>query len=450
MLFRRLLAVLVLLSLGVPLASSLAESHKDNQDESVFSDRELKPYDGAEITEIRIIGLTRTSETAVRWLLGGTEGEKFESARWILGLTKLYNTVALYDISSHITDETENESERKISIDVYLKDKWTLLPFITIQGGGSVVNYGGGVFDTNFGGYFTNVSLGYAYLNQSATYDINLFQEWVGSTDFQAWLDISRNGFPIDLYSTDDTGLGSFTWARNQQEIMWGRRFPNIRSMIFLDFFNDEITTGAGTTGAQLFSGEQYRVRPSIIIGRDNLSNYLERGYELTITPSLANFFAGSESYYNFQTTFKQVWILPHETNFAYFINVGATTSVPFPYQYHLGGFDTVRGFSTTRFMGPYYLNANIEYRPLLAVTRISFLNLDQLAVQGVLFTDLGYIWADGNSPLGGASLALASAGLGLRFNFVRFAGCIIRLDLAQTITPSEGMGLSFGVGQFF
>jgi hypothetical protein len=445
----RRVILLFLLLLMVPIPGR-AGSRADNPDENVFSDEELKLYQGATITAIRVHGLTRTSETAIRWLLGGSEGEPFDSARWILGLTKLYNTVALYDISSHVTKETKEGGEPKISIDVYLKDKWTLLPFITIQGGGSVVNYGGGIFDTNLGGYFTNVSVGYAYLNSAATYDINIFQEWVGSTDFQAWIDISRNGLPMDIYSTSDAALGSFTWIRNQQELMWGRRFPNIRSMIYVDFFNDEITSGAGTPGAQVFSGEQYRVRPSVIVGRDNLSNYLERGYELTITPSLSNFFAGSERSVAVQATFKQVWILPSETNLAYFINVGAESSVPFAYQFHLGGFDTVRGFSNTRYIGPYYLNANLEYRPLLGVTRISFLSLDQLAVQGALFTDAGYLWADGNAPLGGTSLGLLSAGVGLRFNFVRFAGCIIRLDLAQTLIPNEGLGFSFGVGQFF
>jgi hypothetical protein len=44
----------------------------------------------------------------------------------------------------------------------------------------------------------------------------------------------------------------------------------------------------------------------------------------------------------------------------------------------------------------------------------------------------------------------LWSAGLGFRANFLHFAGAIIRFDLARTVHPDEGLGLSFGVGQFF
>jgi outer membrane translocation and assembly module TamA len=32
----------------------------------------------------------------------------------------------------------------------------------------------------------------------------------------------------------------------------------------------------------------------------------------------------------------------------------------------------------------------------------------------------------------------------------VKFSGAILRLDLARTISPDEGLGFSFGIGQFF
>ncbi len=48
------------------------------------------------------------------------------------------------------------------------------------------------------------------------------------------------------------------------------------------------------------------------------------------------------------------------------------------------------------------------------------------------------------------AEQSLLSAGVGLRFNIQKFAGAIMRIDVARTIYPDEGVGLALGVGQFF
>jgi outer membrane protein assembly factor BamA len=437
--------------IGLPLffwgLAALAAPPSAAPDEAkVFSDEGLRPFEGRTITKIEIHGLIRTSERAVRWLLGNQEGEKFSTDAWILGLQKLYNTSDLYDLKTKI----RSDSTAGIAIDLFLKDKWTLLPYATLQGGGGTYNYGGGVFDTNLGGYFTNVAVGFAYVNQDLTYDLNFFQEWISNTNFEAEIDISRNGAPTGVQDGSGNVLGNFTWDRNQQQFMFGRRFPNIRSMLFFEVFNDQVENSSTSPGATVYPEEQYRLRPLIIFGRVNLSNFLERGYELTLTASFANFFSGAHSYYGAIATFKNSNIVRDNDNFSYFVNVGALTDAPYPYRYHLGGYDTVRGFNTYRFIGSYYVSTNIEYRPLLAVDRFSFFDLDQIALQGCVFVDAGYIWSTPNSPQGGSSLGMLSAGVGLRINFVRFAGAIIRMDLARTVTPDEGFGFSFGVGQFF
>jgi outer membrane protein assembly factor BamA len=94
-----------------------------------------------------------------------------------------------------------------------------------------------------------------------------------------------------------------------------------------------------------------------------------------------------------------------------------------------------------------------VEYRPYLWSDRFSFLGVDQIALQGCLFIDMGVLVNDSaavHSELKNRSLGLLSAGLGLRLNFVRFAGAILRFDFARTISPDEGFGFSFGIGQFF
>jgi hypothetical protein len=92
---------------------------------------------------------------------------------------------------------------------------------------------------------------------------------------------------------------------------------------VYLDLFNDSVAAPTGTPGASVYQEEQYRIKPNVIFGRVNISNYLERGYELTFTPSAANFFSGDLAYYTWVTTFKNS-IVVGEANFSYFINAGA------------------------------------------------------------------------------------------------------------------------------
>jgi outer membrane protein assembly factor BamA len=133
------------------------------------------------------------------------------------------------------------------------------------------------------------------------------------------------------------------------------------------------------------------------------------------------------------------------------FFNVGAMTWAPIPYLFHLGGYDTVRGFSTNRAVGRYYVNNSLEYRPYL--TRFSSDLTGELVFQGAVFQDVGQMWNSDDLSRTRAvesHLFLLSQGVGLRVNIMRFAGAIGRLDIARTAIPDEGWGVSLGVGQFF
>jgi outer membrane protein assembly factor BamA len=120
---------------------------------------------------------------------------------------------------------------------------------------------------------------------------------------------------------------------------------------------------------------------------------------------------------------------------------------------YNVGGYYNVRGYSDMREFGRNMTFANFEWRPYLFEHRWKILWADLMVVQGCIFSDAGSAWGD--SSLTGQSQEsdfhpLWSAGLGLRVNMVKFAGAIARLDWARTISPDEGIGFSFGVGQFF
>ncbi len=419
--------------------------HTSEQD--VFDTTTMKPFDGQVIRNIRVHGLKWTKEQAVRWLLSQHEGERFSPDRWLIGIHKLYDTFILYYVHTDI----QPIGSHQIDIDLEVNDRWSLLPYGTAQSGGGSFNIGGGVQEENFLGYFAVVSVGYSSYDNQASYDVNYFQEFLRDTDLILGADVSQQGIPVTVESNSGQNLGNFIWQRRQQQILVGYHLPdNIRLLTFFELFEDRITSGSAFPEAQVYSGTQYRLHPVIIFGRSQLTNFLEQGSELSVQPTSANFFHGETSYSQIISSYKMVY-LSGNTNYAFFINAGAMTAAPIPYLFHLGGFDTVRGFSTNRVLGPYYLSNNLEYRPYL--TRFYVPLIGEIVTQGCVFQDSGLMWNSfdlAQTSRTNSRLFLLSEGIGLRLNFLRFAGAIVRIDVARTITPDEGVGLSFGVGQFF
>ena len=405
------------------------------------SSPELSKYDGRIIESIQFSGLLRTRESAASGRLTLHPGERFNSDKWEQGIRNLYNSGIVYDLKTEVLADAHSGAIRLI---IHLKDKWTFYPFAYVQTGGDLNTYGGGFLDYNFLGYFTNASVTIFVQNGEVSYDLNAYQEWVGATDYSASTDFSNTITPEN--PVNGLGEGGFTWARSQQQIMFGKRFGDrIRTYFYAEVFQDSLTQTEPPVQTTVFPIEQYRLRPILIFGKVNHSSYLQSGRQLAFSPVFANVLSADYNYYALSVTFKSVLVWGREDTFAYFLSANAETAVPLAYQFHLGGFDSVRGFSAFRSLGLYSGYGNLEYRPLLFHLRMSFLDIDHLIVQGNVFTDAGVISA-GSSE----SQALWSTGLGLRVHLVKYAGALLRMDLARTLFPSEGYGLSVGVQQFF
>jgi len=420
------------------------------QEQQVFNVEALKPYEGAVIHEIHVHGLKWTKEKAVRWLLSEHEGDTFDAEKWLVGIHKLYDTTVLYNVITSI----KRIDDHQIDIDVAIADRWTLMPFAIAQAGGGSNNVGGGIFEANFLGYFAQVSASYSTFDNVATYDFNIYQEFFLDTNYIWGIDISETGTPVSLQDNSGDSLGDFTWSRQQYQLLLGDKMQikgeKIRLFSYFEYYRDRMVDNSQAPEVYVYSGPQYRIRPVLIMGRSELTNFLEQGHEWTIAPTTANFFGYPKSYSTFVTTYKKVF-LDANTNYAFFINTGAMTSAPIPYLFRLGGYDTVRGFSTNRAIGRYYINDNLEYRPYL--TRFPLPLIGEVVMQGNIFTDSAIMWnsSDLAQTRGvNSELTLLSVGTGVRFNFMRFAGAILRIDFARTVTPDEGWGASLGVGQFF
>jgi outer membrane protein assembly factor BamA len=444
---RWLLLVAILFFSNSLISKSQAEPAQGS--EHVLISNHFEKYRGSLIAKINVLDLKRTADKAARMLLGGREGDLFDPDKWTFGIRKLYNTQDLFDITTDIREaprlpETPSTQASSIIIDVHIKDKWTLLPDMYLQNGGGSSFYGVGIVDTNLGGYFTNANLSYATFNGAVFYDINLFQEFFLDTDLMMGLDVSKQGNPVSIQNLDGKVTQDLLWNRHQYSALFGSRFgTKIRFYSNFTLFKDSILNQKPITTAEVIQHTQYRLKPIFIHGRSNFTNVLEEGQELTVTPTFTNFLEAASRYSQLVMSFKKTIILPGDANLAAFVGTGIMSNTSVLYQFRLGGFDTVRGFSTNRAVGLKYVNWSLEYRPLLFTTRLPLLDL--AALQACFFTD-GGIMQDHY----GERRSLTSAGIGLRTNLAALVGAIVRFDLAKTITPSEGYGFSFALGQFF
>jgi len=483
-----LILVLLFVTSPAPARDSLNSLDPDPEklsEQQTFALNGMSEFNGQTILEIRLHGLKRTSANAVRLLLTQHPGDTFDPNIWMLGIHKLYNAGALYHIQTDIHPAAEGglpvsnqlqnlQTNQGIIIDLSVQDRWTLVPFGNAQSGGGSFNLGGGLLDSNLFGYFIKGEVGYSSFDSVSTYQMTFSQEYLADTEWMWAAELSAIGTPVTFEKNDGSSLNKYTWLRHQERVLFGRRFktvaiPLIRFYTNFLSFNDETVSGAGgSPSLNVEHGSQYRIRPTLILGRAQLTNFLEQGAELTFTPSFSNFFnqktfhnsAGISAqpsvtrYSALSMSYKQAFIR-RNTNFAFFLGGGLMDPAPAPYLYRLGGFDSVRGFATNRGIGRAYLNSNLEYRPYLF--RFSPPILDELTgewiIQGVVFQDAAVMW-NSSSPVDSTRmndhLFLLSHGVGLRGNILKFANCVGRIDFAHATSPNEGWGVAIGVGQFF
>jgi hypothetical protein len=443
------LTIFSLTALGGPPPSSNNGNSEKSSNEELNISESLKTYDGKIVRHLVLSGRRWSNERALLWLINTHEGSVFNFDTLESDIHALYNTTDLYEISAQVIPSTEFVNE--ITLVISFEEKWTLLPFFSTQGGGGNLTFGGGLFDSNLGGYFVNGYFGIYNNNGKSFYDIDFNQEYIAGTPWMGSLEVSTPIISASIHKIDNSSAGTFSWQRQQTEIMAGYHFNGpIRLLIFTDEYQDAILDSSGVNVSS-YNNLQYKIHPQIIFGRANIVEYYEEGYEFTLHPQFANFFETARNYTSLLASYKNVTQLPHRAGLAFFLSANVSSPTPVVYEPQVGGFSSVRGFSDNRQVGPRAASFNIEYRPYLF--NLHFPLIEKVVFQGCLFSDLGSAWGD-NTLTGESNLntpnILWSGGFGLRLNFLHFAGAIVRFDMARTIRPDEGLGFSFGVGQFF
>lgn len=410
-------------------------------------------YDGRPIHQLQIHGIQRSRESIVRWMLGAQEGRPFNAEAWQNGIEHLYKTESVYDIHTQIT-----EAGNEINIELTLEDKWTLFPYFDFQGGGGSASFSAGLFDANLLGTFTNVYAGGGYLDREYSYEFGASQKWFLQSTYALAANLAKVVQPIALQDSAGVPLANYTWERRREWIALGKQQGDrFYWELPIEAYKDSIKNPASRTHGFVYDGmAQWKISPSIRLGKVLHSDYLEEGHELGLSVFDANPFNTNLDYHGGQISWKHVIFVPDTCNLAYYLSFSHMTSAPVAYQYRLGGFDSVRGFAMNRIFGLDSLRANFEYRATILTWKIPVFDLGRMVLQGALFTDAGESWnSAGIDSVTGANMQtgnrfLYSAGTGVRAILLHFANALVRLDVAKAVEPSEGYNVAFGVGQFF
>jgi hypothetical protein len=359
-----------------------------------------------EITEIRVNGLERTRMAAVLAACGYAVGDDFsadgekriEANLWDLGIFR--------DIEVSSIDDPQGGT----IVLVNLKENWTFYPypivFIEINGPGSMA--GAGFWDSNF--------LGLAHrIRGSGTYSFS--SRFVSAMDLYYYM---RNSF---RYLPDlEFAVGYSHYFRNSVPMETVNSYAGLLLAPFGNFRLSLSDNSSFRTVAVDAPGIENYFGVTASYSTLRAKSYLKDGYELT-TRLLAFPYFGSAFHPEFRGTLTGLLYATFgESNLIGRFQAEGTNSGFFGKAMNPAHY--IRGRDDFAIDGETGLQANAEYRFLIAKSPwIDFL-LTDIAIMGTVFSDGALYW-DGNfrSP----DFAVGS-GAGLRI-FAYGLGTLVRLD---------------------
>lgn len=395
------------------------------------------------VERVTVTGLTRTHEESVLWVLGVKAGQTFDSVAFHEGSVRLYSTESVWELHPKFTPI--DSTRKTFALELYVHEKWTLIPQFRVLSGGGQSIFGAGIQDTNLFGRYTEGDLLFATQNGSFFYDVYIEQEYIRDTPWHLITHVSRDTNSVTWHDSANTVVDRFETVRDLGEVGLGYRLPHEWEVrLDTQLFRESITLAPSTSLPVLPTSTRVAFRPWAIWGRVVFVEDREMGERLRLGGSVFPATSLTPTYGGLSIDWKQSLPIADRFTFAYRGVAAFQFQAPTNAQTSLGGYDSVRGFSADRAVGSESVRANLELR-----TRLGYVGLpvaERVSVQADVFLDSGLV----RSHLGQSGLALVSVGAGLRFHFVKFSRGLFRIDYAQTLTPSEGGGINFSLGSFF
>ena len=409
------------------------------------------------VDEIEIRGLWRTKPKVVLRELFFRENDVLTTKDLLASVQRLKNL----RIFSKVHPLLELKPENKVKVIFLLQEKWTIIPYANVSGGGGTTYAKAGVFDINsFGRY---IETGVQYDNWNGRHGgiarirdpRFLDQRLVFGVDLWATQRVRQ------LYATNSKLQGNYVLETKKIEFILKKEITaKLHIGTELEFNKSSILENNANTSLENQSdtvidsdtlqlvnnnnkGTATFSKLFIEIGKFDFDNYILDGKFTKFSIKHSNKLLGSnQSTTQLDMINLAFWKLPYHANAGFRFNAGWTNTKEIQDLYYIGGFQDIRGYFDGQFRSKTFWQFNAEYR-------IPSYRSNWLVLQHVFFID---VVGTGNrlDDLKDNGIQFSSAGTGIRIISPRIYSFNGRLDIAIFTSGNSPTSISFGTQQYF
>jgi hypothetical protein len=402
--------------------------------------------------DVQLGGVDWTSRDAILRLMSTRVGDPLDEETLERDLARLRSTGILYDVSAHAFGEGRH-------LEVDAKDRWSLMPTLSLRRGGGRTLARVGATDHNALARLFTVH-GEISSNADVPFSDGRFGSYVFAevprffgTRLQPGIYWTRDFIDFAAYSA--SGKPGYAYERRRHDVRFELRYE-LSNLLSLSAGGDVLhdryitSTTSSAPGAPPPAVDKLAAVAGVQLGFVEQLVSQSRGRELKLELELARASepGGTPSAVGSVSVTARGYFVPREGhNLCMQLILMGTTGRTDTFLFRSGGLRELRGFTDAYFQGQLMARVNLEHR--IDVFRHAFVM--PAVVQAAAFVDSGWV-ARRAGAVAGASYEgpIASAGIGGRYIPIPLANVVARVDFAMGLAPRRTFDLSISGQQFF
>ncbi|MEP1035210.1 hypothetical protein [Ekhidna sp.] len=395
-----------------------------------------------EIVAINYEGLNKTKTVFVDQFLSFRIGDRLDSVKLEATRQQLVNLEMFSDVQFSISNVGSG-----VEVTFVFQELFTLLPIFSF--GGIEENFWIqiGASEANLAGKGNKLTSYYQYYDRSSfaahlTFDRIKQSNWGVNVNLIKWSTLEPlffGGQTVE-YEYDNYTFGA--------DVIRHFNFKD-RVEIGGAFFTEDyrkFTNGSFEGAPEKVSKKKLLGKATFVWNRVNYFFFYQEGLHNQLNIQTVQSLNDDPAFYIVFNDLKKFWRSGDKGNFATRLRLGLSSNEVSPFApFVLDSYLNIRGVGNRVDRGTGAIIFNAEYRH-------SFIHLEKVAVQGVLFSDSGSWRNPGGdfSDFAEKSNAVIFAGGGLRFIHKRIYNAILRIDYGVNLQEPSISGFVLGIGQYF
>lgn len=402
----------------------------------------FKVFAQSQISSVKLAGLVKTDQDYLFQFIEIQPGDPFETSKIEQDRQRLINLEVIAHVNTQVTQTPDG-----MEVTFVCEELHTLLPIFSF--GGIKENFWvqAGITEVNLRGRGNKFVGYYQYYDRSSFATHFTFDR------------IKQSPWGLNINLIKWATLEPLYFGSNQVEYRYTNYTAGITAIRHLNF-TDRIELGGAfftenyqrsTMGS--FEGAPDEVnknkllgKTSIIWNRTNYHFFYIRGWQIQLNGQTVQSLDEDPAFYIFFHDFKRYLRIGNKGNFASRLRVGLSSNQETPFApFVLDSYLNIRGVGNRVDRGTGAVILNVEHRH-------TFRDREKIAVQGVVFSDMGSWRNPGGSftDFTESENLVLFAGGGLRLIHKKIFNAIFRIDYGFNLQNPEVNGFVLGIGQYF